>query len=123
MMDSIDNRKIYVKPAVGFDEVDLPAWSSWAYQFATRRTTAREGCRSRHGALAHPLKKHCISRRIAQARPRRQLATALNPYGQRLSTQTVGIVGLGRIGTAALRLKASIWMCNSLTHSNPMDTN
>ena len=32
---------------------------------------------------------------------------ALNPYGQRLSTQTVGIVGLGRIGTAAaLRLKA-----------------
>ena len=39
--------------------------------------------------------------------PRRHWRPALNPFGQRLADCTMGIVGLGRIGTAvALRAKA-----------------
>ncbi|MGB2330742.1 MAG: NAD(P)-dependent oxidoreductase, partial [Pseudomonadales bacterium] len=42
-----------------------------------------------------------------RADPQKNWRPALNPFGQRLADYTVGIVGLGRIGTAAaLRLKA-----------------
>ena len=107
-MDSIDNCKIYVKPAVGFDEVDLPAWSKLGIPVCNTPDYGTREVADHAMALLLTLSKsiafHDESLRqdpVGNWRP------ALNPYGQRLSTQTVGIVGLGRIGTAAaLRLKA-----------------
>ena len=65
------------------------------------------GCRSRHGALATLSKSIAFHDESLRQDPVDNWRPALNPYGQRLSTQTVGIVGLGRIRTAAaLRLKA-----------------
>ena len=108
MMGSIDNCKIYVKPAVGFDEVDLPAWSKLGIPVCNTPDYGTREVADHAMALLLTLSKsiafHDESLRqdpVGNWRP------ALNPYGQRLSTQTVGIVGLGRIGTAAaLRLKA-----------------
>ena len=123
MMDSIDNCKIYVKPAVGFDEVDLPAWSKLGIPVCNTPDYGTREVADHAMALLLTLSKsiafHDESLRqdpVGNWRP------ALNPYGQRLSTQTVGIVGLGRIGTAAaLRLKAFDMDCLLYTSPSPRD--
>jgi len=100
LMAKLDRCRIYVKPAVGFDELGIPVCNTPDY--GTREVADH--------ALALML---TLSKSIAfhdealRADPVGNWRPALNPFGQRLSTQTVGIVGLGRIGTAAaLRLKA-----------------
>ncbi len=108
LMAKLDRCRIYVKPAVGFDEVDLNAWSELGIPVCNTPDYGTREVADHALALMLTLSKSIAFHDEAlRADPVGNWRPALNPFGQRLSTQTVGIVGLGRIGTAAaLRLKA-----------------
>ncbi|MFN3238694.1 MAG: C-terminal binding protein [Pseudomonadales bacterium] len=105
---SLEQCQILVVPAVGYNTVDLDLWSSLGIPVCN---TPDYGTREvADHAMALLL---CLSKSIAfhdqslREDPTQNWRPALNPFGQRLSTQTLGIVGLGRIGMAtALRAKA-----------------
>ena len=107
-MDQLDRCRIFVKPGVGYDDVDIGALGALGIpacntpDYGTREVADH--------ALALML---TLSKAIAfhdenlRADPKANWRPALNPYGQRLADQTFGVVGLGRIGAAAaLRAKA-----------------
>ena len=108
LMPKLERCRIYVKPAVGFDEVDLKAWSDLGIPVCNTPDYGTREVADHAMALMLTLTKSIAFHDEAlREDPVANWRPALNPYGQRLSTQTVGIVGLGRIGTAAaLRLKA-----------------
>ena len=108
LMPKLDRCRIYVKPAVGFDEVDLQAWSDLGIPVCnTPDYGTREVADHAMALLLTLTKSIAFHDQALRENPVENWRPALNPFGQRLSTQTVGIVGLGRIGTAAaLRLKA-----------------
>jgi phosphoglycerate dehydrogenase-like enzyme len=107
-MDRLDRCRIFVKPGVGYDDVDIEALGALGIPVCN---TPDYGTREvADHALALML---TLSKAIAfhdenlRADPKANWRPALNPFGQRLADQTFGVVGLGRIGTAAaLRAKA-----------------
>ena len=107
-LDKLDKCRIYVKPAVGFDEVDLKAWGELGIPVCNTPDYGTREVADHAMALMLTLTKSiAFHDELLREDPRKNWRPALNPFGQRLSTQTLGIVGLGRIGTAvALRAKA-----------------
>ncbi|XOV86583.1 MAG: C-terminal binding protein [Pseudomonadota bacterium] len=107
-MERLDKCRIYVKPAVGFDEIDLKAWGDLGIPVCNTPDYGTREVADHALALMLTLSKSIAfhDERLRED-PRGNWRPALNPFGQRLATQTLGIVGLGRIGTAAaLRAKA-----------------
>jgi phosphoglycerate dehydrogenase-like enzyme len=108
ILDRLERCRIYVKPAVGFDEVDLRAWGERGIPVCnTPDYGTREVADHAIALLLTLAKSIAFHDEALRAEPRGNWRPALNPFGQRLGDCTLGIVGLGRIGTAtALRAKA-----------------
>lgn len=100
--------RIYVKPAVGFDDVDLGAWGARGIPVCNTPDYGTREVADHALALMLTLTKSiAFHDESLRAEPLKNWRPALNPFGQRLSDCTFGVVGLGRIGTAvALRAKA-----------------
>ena len=104
----LENCRILVLPAVGFNTVDIELWSSLGIAVCNTPDYGTREVADHALALMLTLSKgiafHDEALRedpVANWRP------ALNPFGQRLSKQTFGVLGLGRIGPAtALRAKS-----------------
>ncbi len=100
--------RIFVTPKVGFDNLDLKAWGELGIPVCNVPDYGTMEVADHAMALMLTLMKgiefHTVQLR---ADPRGNWRPALNPYGRRLSACTFGVVGIGRIGTAAaLRAKA-----------------
>ena len=106
--ESWDKCRIFVKSAVGYDEVDLKAWGDLGIPVCNTPDYGTREVADHAMALMLTLTK-CIALHDECLRqdPRKNWRPALNPFGQRLANCTLGVVGLGRIGSAAaLRAKA-----------------
>jgi lactate dehydrogenase-like 2-hydroxyacid dehydrogenase len=100
--------RILVTPSVGFNLIDLKAWAELGIPVCNVPDYGTMEVADHAIALMLTLMKgiefHTVQLR---ANPRGNWRPALNPYGRRLSVCTFGVVGIGRIGTAAaLRAKA-----------------
>lgn len=100
--------RIFVTPKVGFDNIDLDAWGELGVPVCNVPDYGTQEVADHAMALLLSLMKGItFHTRELKRDPRGLWRPALNPFGKRLSACTCGIVGLGRIGTAAaLRAKA-----------------
>jgi phosphoglycerate dehydrogenase-like enzyme len=108
MLDKLTRCRVYVKPAVGFDDVDIRAWGERGIPVCNTPDYGTREVADHAMALMLTLTKSiAFHDESLREDPKANWRPALNPYGQRLADCTFGIVGLGRIGTAvALRAKA-----------------
>jgi lactate dehydrogenase-like 2-hydroxyacid dehydrogenase len=100
--------RIFVTPKVGFDNIDGKAWAELGVPLCNVPDYGTQEVADHAMALMLSLMKGITfhTRELKQD-PGGLWRPALNPFGKRLSTCTFGVVGLGRIGTAAaLRAKA-----------------
>jgi len=107
-LEKLDKCRIFVKPAVGFDEIDLKAWGEIGIPVCNTPDYGTREVADHAMALMLTLTKSIAyhDERLREE-PVKNWIPALNPFGQRLANCTLGIVGLGRIGSAvALRAKA-----------------
>ena len=103
-MEKLDKCRIFVKPAVGFDDVDLPSWSSRGIAVCNVPDYGTREVADHAIALMMTLTKSiAFHDESLRADPRGNWRPALNPYGKRMADCTFGVLGLGRIGTAAAR--------------------
>ena len=104
----MDRCRIFVKMAVGFDDVDLETLGKRGIAVCNTPDYGTREVADHSIALALTLTKSiAFHDERLRADPVRNWQPALNPFGQRLSDYTFGVIGLGRIGTAvALRAKA-----------------
>jgi lactate dehydrogenase-like 2-hydroxyacid dehydrogenase len=100
--------RIFVTPKVGFDNIDLAAWGKLGIPVCNVPDYGTQEVADHAMALLLSLMKGItFHTRELKKDPRGLWRPALNPFGKRLSACVCGIVGLGRIGTAAaLRAKA-----------------
>jgi lactate dehydrogenase-like 2-hydroxyacid dehydrogenase len=100
--------RIFVTPSVGFDRIDVEYWGRRGVPVCNAPDYGTQEVADHALALMLSLMKGItFHTRELKADPRGNWRPALNPFGKRLSASTFGIVGLGRIGTAAaLRAKA-----------------
>ncbi len=107
-MELLDKCRIFVKPAVGFDEIDLKAWGDLGIPVCNTPDYGTREVADHAMALMLTLTKSiAFHDEQLRAEPRKNWRPALNPFGQRMANCTLGVVGLGRIGgAAALRAKA-----------------
>ena len=104
----LERCRILVTPKVGFDNIDLAAWAELGIPVCNVPDYGTQEVADHAMALLLSLMKGITfhTRELKQD-PRGLWRPALNPYGKRLSSCVFGVVGLGRIGTAAvLRAKA-----------------
>lgn len=107
-MELLDKCRIFVKPAVGFDGIDLKAWGDLGIPVCNTPDYGTREVADHAMALMLTLTKSiAFHDEQLRAEPRKNWRPALNPFGQRMANCTLGVVGLGRIGgAAALRAKA-----------------
>jgi phosphoglycerate dehydrogenase-like enzyme len=107
-LDKLDRCRIYVKPGVGYDDVDLAAWGARGIPVCNTPDYGTREVADHAIALMLTLSKAiAFHDESLRADPKANWRPALNPFGQRLADCTLGVVGLGRIGSAAaLRAKA-----------------
>lgn len=100
--------RIFVTPKVGFDNIDLAGWGELGIPVCNVPDYGTQEVADHAMALLLSLMKGItFHTRELKEDPRGRWRPALNPFGKRLSACTFGVVGLGRIGTAAtLRAKA-----------------
>jgi len=100
--------RIVVTPSVGFDRMDLEYWGRRGVPVCNVPDYGTQEVADHAIALMLDLMKGTtFHTRELKADLKGNWRPALNPFGRRLSVCTFGIVGLGRIGTAAaLRAKA-----------------
>jgi lactate dehydrogenase-like 2-hydroxyacid dehydrogenase len=104
----LDKCRIFVTPRVGFDNIELEAWGELGIPVCNVPDYGTMEVADHAIALMLTLMKG-IEFHTAELRadPRGNWRPALSPYGRRLSACTFGVLGIGRIGTAAaLRAKA-----------------
>ena len=104
----LEKCRIFVTPKVGFDNIDLAAWGEMGIPVCNVPDYGTQEVADHAMALLLSLMKGITfhTRELKQD-PKGLWRPALNPFGKRLSACTFGVVGLGRIGTAAtLRAKA-----------------
>ena len=96
--------KIYVKPAVGYDDVNLEMFSGKGIPVCNTPDYGTREVADHAIALVLTLTKSiAFHDECLRADLKNNWRPALNPYGRRLSACTFGVVGIGRIGTAAAR--------------------
>ncbi|MEM7004067.1 MAG: C-terminal binding protein [Pseudomonadota bacterium] len=106
--DKMEKCRIFVTPKVGFDNIDRQAWAKRGVPVCNVPDYGTQEVADHAMALMMSLMKGItFHTRELKKDPRGLWRPALNPYGRRLSVCTFGVVGVGRIGTAAiLRAKA-----------------
>ena len=98
------NCRIFMTPKVGFDNIDVRAWGEIGVPVCNVPDYGTQEVADHAIALMMSLMKGItFHTRELKKDPRGLWRPALNPYGKRLSVSVCGIVGLGRIGTAAAR--------------------
>lgn len=100
--------RIFITPKVGFDNIDLAGWGAMGIPVSNVPDYGTMEVADHAIALMMSLMKGITfhTRELKQD-IKGNWRPALNPYGRRLSDCTFGVLGLGRIGTAAaLRAKA-----------------
>ena len=103
-MEKLGKCRIFVKPAVGYDDVDLPAWSSRGIAVCNVPDYGTREVADHAIALMMTLTKSiAFHDESLRADPRANWRPNMNPYGRRMSDCTFGVLGLGRIGAAAAR--------------------
>lgn len=103
-MAKLQNCRIFVKPAVGFDDVDMESWTSRGIAVCNVPDYGTREVADHAIALMMTLTKSiAFHDENLRADPRGNWRPALNPYGRRISDCTFGVLGLGRIGTTAAR--------------------
>ena len=106
--EKLGNCRIVVTPKVGFDNINLEAWADLGVPVCNVPDYGTQEVADHAIALMMSLMKGItFHTRELKKDPRGLWRPALDPFGKRLSACTFGVVGLGRIGTAAsLRAKA-----------------
>ncbi len=100
----LDKCRIVVKTAVGFDDVDIEAFGKLGIPVCNVPDYGTREVADHAIALMMTLVKSiAFHDEELRADPIGNWRPALNPYGRRLAACTFGVVGLGRIGTAAMR--------------------
>lgn len=106
--DKMTRCRIFMTPKVGFDNIDLAAWAARGIPVCNVPDYGTQEVADHAIALMMSIMKGItFHTRELKKDPKGLWRPALNPFGKRLSVCTFGVVGLGRIGTAAsLRAKA-----------------
>jgi lactate dehydrogenase-like 2-hydroxyacid dehydrogenase len=106
--DKLTRCRIFVTPKVGFDNIDRQAWAARGIPVCNVPDYGTQEVADHAIALMMSLMKGItFHTRALKKDPKGLWRPALNPFGKRLSVSTFGVVGVGRIGTAAiLRAKA-----------------
>ena len=100
----LDKCRIAVKTAVGFDDVNLEAFGKLGIPVCNVPDYGTREVADHAIALMMTLTKSiAFHDESLRADPIKNWRPALNPYGKRMADCTFGVVGLGRIGTAAMR--------------------
>lgn len=104
----LDNCRIHVTSKVGYNNLDIEAWGRLGIPVCNvPNYGTREIADHAIALMLTFLKSIELHTRAIREDPVKNWRNALNPFGKRLSVATFGIVGLGRIGSAAaLRAKA-----------------
>ncbi len=107
-IDKLDRCRVFVKTAVGYDDVDLDVWSSRNIAVCNVPDYGTREVADHAIALMMTLTKSiAFHDESLREDPRGNWRPALNPFGKRMADCTFGVIGLGRIGaTAARRAKA-----------------
>lgn len=108
ILDRLARCRINVRPAVGYDSVDIARWGRYGIPVCnTPDYGTMEVADHALGLLLALRRGTARSDRLLRADPRGNWRPSDVPLARRLSACTLGIVGLGRIGTAvALRARA-----------------
>ena len=103
-LPKLERCRIVVKTAVGFDDVDIEAFGKLGIPVCNCPDYGTREVADHAIALMMTLVKSiAFHDEELRADPIGNWRPALNPFGRRLSACTFGVVGLGRIGTAAMR--------------------
>ena len=103
-LPKLERCRIVVKTAVGFDDVDIEAYGKLGIPVCNCPDYGTREVADHAIALMMTLVKSiAFHDEELRADPIGNWRPALNPYGRRLSACTFGVIGLGRIGTAAMR--------------------
>lgn len=106
--EKLTNCKIFVTPKVGYDNIDIQAWGAQGAPVCNVPDYGTQEVADHAIALMLSIMRSVtFHTRELKKSPDKLWRPALNPFSKRLSTCVFGVVGLGRIGTAAaLRAKA-----------------
>ncbi len=110
-IDKLKMCRIFVKSAVGYDEVDIARYGAMGIAVSNTPDYGTREVADHAMALVLTLTKSIAYHdEELRADLRANWRPAHNPYGRRLSACTFGVVGIGRIGTAAARRAAAFDM-------------
>ena len=110
-LPQLERCRVVVKTAVGFDDVDIEAFGKLGIPVCNCPDYGTREVADHAIALMLTLVKGiAFHDEELRADPLRHWRPALNPYGRRLADCTFGVIGLGRIGTAAIRRAAAFDM-------------
>ena len=100
----LDKCRIVVKMAVGFDDVNVEAFGKHGIPVCNVPDYGTREVADHAIALMMTLTKSiAFHDECLREEPVKNWRPALNPFGRRLADCTFGVVGLGRIGTTAMR--------------------
>jgi phosphoglycerate dehydrogenase-like enzyme len=103
-IDKLKSCRIFVKSAVGYDEVPIERYGAMGIAVSNTPDYGTREVADHAIALMMTLAKSIAYHdESLRADPRANWRPAHNPFGKRLSDCTFGVVGIGRIGTAAAR--------------------
>jgi phosphoglycerate dehydrogenase-like enzyme len=103
-IDKLRNCRIFVKYGVGYDDVDIERFGKLGIPVCnTPDYGTREVADHAIGLMMTLGKSIAYHDQELRADLRANWRPAHNPFGRRLSVCTFGVVGMGRIGTAAAR--------------------
>jgi phosphoglycerate dehydrogenase-like enzyme len=103
-IDKLHNCRIFVKYGVGYDDVDIERFGKLGIPVCnTPDYGTREVADHAIGLMMTLGKSIAYHDQELRADLRANWRPAHNPFGRRLSVCTFGVVGMGRIGTAAAR--------------------
>lgn len=106
-IDKLKRCRIFVKAAVGYDEVDIARYGRMGIAVCNTPDYGTREVADHALALMLTLTKSIAFHDESLRADLGNWRPALNPFGRRLAACTFGVVGAGRIGTAAmLRAKA-----------------
>lgn len=108
MRAKLERCRIVVKTAVGYDNLNIEAWGELGIPVCNVPDYGTQEVADHALAMMLSLVR-CIPmhHRLLRQDPTANWTPPNNPYSRRMSTSTIGVVGLGRIGTAfTLRAKA-----------------
>jgi phosphoglycerate dehydrogenase-like enzyme len=110
-IEKLSRCRIYVKAAVGFDEVDVARLGAMGIAVANTPDYGTREVADHAIALMMTLAKSIAYHdQMLREDLKANWRPAHNPFGRRLSACTFGVVGAGRIGTAAMRRAAAFDM-------------